>query len=313
MSDPRAAANGACAIVFPGVGITPCGAEAAWFERHRAVMEPFVAEASELAHSDLVAALEGSRWAELSPRELELFAHGYNCAVDAVYRQAGIVPTLVAGHSLGIYSAMVGAGACSYADGLRMVDEAHRLSKEAARSGDYGMGVTVGLSRDQVAGLLASVQPEALSLANSNSPTSHILSGQREVLHEVLCRAAELDALKAVDLGVQVPFHHAPALAGATAELRQVLQGLSWSTPQCPVLSTIDQRLLDQPEDLMELTALNLSTAIHWQRSVEAMAAGGIELVWESGPGVSLTQNARFIQGAPRHLSIRTAQRRLDA
>jgi [acyl-carrier-protein] S-malonyltransferase len=192
-----------------------------------------------------------------------------------------------------------------------MTAEAHRLAQQAAGRGRHAMGIVVGLSRAQVARLLEPLGPASVCLASSNSPTSHVLSGSRQAVAEVLQQAEDLQALKALQMDVDVPFHHRAVLAPATAQFRQFLRGLSWSAAACPVVSSIDQTLLRDPADLLELTAQNLSTPICWQRVVEVMAAQGVELVWESGPGVSLTQNARFIEGAPRHFNIRHAARRL--
>ena len=92
---------GKIAFAFPGIGVKLCGREAGFFDRHRALMAPFLTEASDAACTDLVAALTDDNVPSLGPRAKELFVHAFNCGAHAVYRQFGLEASCMAGYSLG--------------------------------------------------------------------------------------------------------------------------------------------------------------------------------------------------------------------
>lgn len=299
------------AIAYPGVGVAPCGSEARFFARHRTLMAPLLLEASEAAQADLVLAMQDGSWPGLAPRTRELFGFACGCAVDAVYRDCGVQPLLVAGHSMGIYAALVGARALSFADGLRTTARAHDLARAATAGGRFGMGLVLGLEGALLEELLRPFPDGSVCLACTNSPSSRVLSGEGEALGAALAAAAERGALRAERIDVDLPFHNARYLGAASAELAAFLREITWSRPACPVVSSLDQRLLGFPDELAAHTARNLSAHVQWHRVIETMAAQGIDVVFESGPGVSLSQSARFVPGAPQHLNIRNAHTRL--
>jgi malonyl CoA-acyl carrier protein transacylase len=108
-------------------------------------------------------------------------------------------------------------------------------------------------------------------------------------------------------LDIDMPYHHPGYLAAATDRFRAFLSGLAWSVPCCPIVSPIDQALLADPARLLECTASNISTPIRWQKVVERLAALGVAVAVECGPGISLTQHASFIEGAPKHVNTKTS------
>jgi len=148
-------------------------------------------------------------------------------------------------------------------------------------------------------------------MVNSNNPTSKVLAGQRAELQALMVAALEQGTFKTVLLGADLPYHHPLLLAGATPLLAEFLHSLPWTAPHCPVVSTIDGRLVQAPEELLALTARNIATPIDWQRAVQTLATEGITLALECGAGLALTQNARLISPSPAFVSLKQAQQRL--
>jgi [acyl-carrier-protein] S-malonyltransferase len=125
--------------------------------------------------------------------------------------------------------------------------------------------------------------------------------------------ALNADALNCVDLAVSLPYHH-PILAKGTDEiLSRFLDTISWTTPRMPLISTIDQQLLTGETEIKGFIARHLSHPIHWHHTVEALHAQGINDIFECGPGISLTQNARFLPGKIRWISIKKSAKRAGA
>ena len=132
---PDLKTQGKAAFVFPGVGVTPSGHEGEFLNRHREVMQPFLDEAGAFAGEDLAAAVAPpsavGAAGRPSSRAEELRTYAFDCAVAAVYRNSGLEPSYVAGHSLGIYAALAVGGAVSFGDGLAMVERARAFVREA--------------------------------------------------------------------------------------------------------------------------------------------------------------------------------------
>ena len=106
------------AYAFPGVGVRFCGEERAFYSRHRRLLDPLLEEASERAAQDLTSALSQGSVSGLGELESQLFTFAWNCGVASVFREHGQEASFVAGHSMGLYSALVSAGTLSFSDGL---------------------------------------------------------------------------------------------------------------------------------------------------------------------------------------------------
>lgn len=309
MSDLKT--QGKAAFVFPGVGVTPSGHEGEFLQRHREVMQPFLDEAAAFAGESLAATLTllpaAGSGIRPSPRAAELATYAFDCAVAAVYRQSGLEPSYVAGHSLGLYAALAVAGVVRFGDGLAMVERARAFVREACLPGHFGMAVVIGMRDAEIAGLLGAPAHAGVARANVNNDTATVLSGSVADLELFLAVARREGAFKAVLLDIDLPYHHPVYLAAATDRFRAFLGSLAWSAPFCPLVSPIDQALLEDPAELLECTACNISTPIRWQKVVERLAALGVAVAVECGPGISLTQHASFIPGAPQHVNTKTS------
>jgi len=298
---PDLRTQGKAAFVFPGVGVTPSGHEGEFLQRHREVMQPFLDEAAAFAGEELHA-----------PLAAELFTYAFDCAVADVYRQAGLEPSYVAGHSLGLYAALAVTGAVRFRDGLAMVERARAFVRAACPSGRFGMAVVIGMREAEIVSLLQDPAHSGVARANINNDTATVLSGSVSDLEPFLEAAKREGAFKAVLLDVDMPYHHPAYLAPATDRFRTFLGALVWNAPFCPLVSPIDQALIEDPAELLECTARNISTPIRWQKVVERLAALGVAVALECGPGISLTQHASFIPGAPKHVNTKTSSWKLQ-
>jgi [acyl-carrier-protein] S-malonyltransferase len=311
----RDARDARLAFAFPGVGVRPCGHEAAFVGRHRGVVEPILAEASRFAGADLAPALAdpdgGQSRPALTELQGQLLTYAFNVAVAEVCRrEGGLEPTLLAGHSMGLYSALAAAGVVEFGDGLAIVADAFECVAAASAGLDAGMAVVVGLSRREVDAMIAA-RRDSVRHVNSNNDTTLVFSGLRRDLEAFLEEALARDALKARLLPVRAPYHHAELLAGASDVFAERLRRRAWRRASVPVVSSIDRRSLVEAEDLLDLTARNIATPIDWERVVLELARQRVELVVECGAGLSLSQNGRLIEGSPPYVTVKNIEARL--
>jgi [acyl-carrier-protein] S-malonyltransferase len=222
------------------------------------------------------------------------------------------MPNLVAGFSFGIYAALYAADAISYESGLTMLREAYLLMDEESHGKDYGMGIIVGLEHAEIYRLLAKKTYRTLCVVNSSNDTCYILSGTKPELRAMLQEAMERDAYSAEVLEVDIAYHHPTLLGEVSVTFAEFIHGLEWTDPACPVVSSIDQTLLKTAADLKDFAARNLTTPINWKQVVRAMERAGVTRIIECGPGVSLTQNGRFISSSMAYTNIKKARRWLQ-
>ncbi len=305
---------GSIAFAFPGVGVRLCGHEEAFWSRHRPVMTPFLEEASRFAGVDLVDELRRDQKGDdvLGEREAQLFTYAFNCAVAAVYLRHGLRPQLLAGHSMGLYSALTTAGVIEFSEGLVIVERAYQVVTAACPGGEGSMAVVVGLNNDDIDELLTLPCSASVRLVNSNNDTTKIFAGRRIELASFVEAADDADALKARLLPVSSPYHHPELLNGAVLEFERFLRGYSWKSARRPIVSSIDQRLLSEGEDLLQLTARNIATPIDWERVMQSVIDEGTSTVFECGAGLSLTQNGRLMPASPVFINVKNVRRRVD-
>jgi len=300
------------AWAFPGMGVAPSGAEAAFLARHRTVAEPMLRAAGVVAGRDLVALASAGSIAAEDDLTQQLYTYALSCAVSAILHDAGIAPTVMAGYSFGTYAALHACGALSFDDGLSVVTTAHRIVSRVSRGTDAGMAVVLGLSHDEVRSLIAGRADPSVRIVNCNNATCAIVAGPRRLLAEVSGAALARGAIKAEMLALGIPYHHPEFLAGAEEEFAAFLRALHWHAPRCPIVSSIDQHAMRDAGELLAFAAANLVTPIRWDLVVVSLHSMGIRTVVECGPGISLTQNARFSDVDLQFVNIKTLERKLS-
>jgi [acyl-carrier-protein] S-malonyltransferase len=277
--------------------------------REPVVREAF-AEASEGAGIDLWALSQDGPEEQLNRTEFTqpaLLAAGI--AVWRAWQQrGGAQPSMLAGHSLGEYTALVAAGALSLNDGAKLVRLRGQLMQEAAPAGTGAMAAVLGAEDAVVLEVceLAS-GAERVVPANFNSPGQIVIGGHAGAVDRALALLAERGVRKAVKLAVSVP-SHTPLMREAAGRLGEAMQGMAWQAPVLPVVQNVDAAVHAEVDGIRDALVRQLYLPVQWTGCVQALAARGATRVAECGPGkvlaglvkrIDKTLDARAI-GAPQ-------------
>ena len=195
-------------------------------------------------------------------------------------------PSMVAGHSVGEYAALVAAGVLGFAAALRLVSRRAWLMADA--DADGGMAAVIGLGRDEVQRVVEAVgRPTELVVANDNAPGQVVISGHRDslALAEDAMRAA--GARRFIPLPVSGAFH-SPLMAGVAEELAEAFESEAWSDARVPVVSNVTAEPLTDADRLRALLAEQVRSPVEWVRCVQRMADDGVEAMVELGSGAAL-------------------------
>ncbi len=300
------------AFAFPGVAVKLAGPEARFHHRHATCFSDYLDAASAFAGRNLVDLLDDQQPDRFDDRERQFFTYAFSCGMADVIRSAGLWPELLGGYSFGIYAATVASGAIDFETGLHVLDRAYRVMAAALPLEPCGMGVVVGFSRDEVSAMLQGGRFHDVVLTNTNSDTCQIVSGPQTSLGEFLTHAVSREALTAELLDVAIPYHHPTILAGVTPPFAEFLSELPIADPQVPIISSINLERLTDRAGVIDFLARNLSSPINWRQVVGAFVDRGIERVIECGPGISLSQNRRFMPfDRLDYANVKNAQRKL--
>ncbi|MDO5611329.1 MAG: ACP S-malonyltransferase, partial [Pseudomonadota bacterium] len=284
MSDSR------LAFVFPGQGSQSLGMLAELSEFHPEIRAAFD-EASDGAGSDLWALSQGGPEEMLNRTEYTqpaLLAAGI--AVWRAWQSAGgVMPAVLAGHSLGEYSALVAAGALSLRDGAHLVRIRGQLMQDAAPAGTGAMAAVIGAEDALVAEICEKASgAQVVVPANFNSPGQIVIGGDAAAVDKAIELLGEAGVRKVVKLAVSVP-SHTPLMREAANRLAETMRGLHWQTPAIPVVQNVDATVHADLDAIRDALVRQLYLPVQWTRCVEALAAQGVQRVGECGPGKVLT------------------------
>lgn len=198
-------------------------------------------------------------------------------------------PRFMAGHSMGQYSAAVGAGAMTVGTAVRLVRERGRLMQSSASGRDGAMAAVLGLDEAAIPELVRRASASGtFGVANRNSPGQIVVSGERPAIDAAVEIGRELGAKRVLVLPVSVAAH-SPLMAEAAAGLREVLAGAEISDPVVPLLANADAHPITTAEGIRTELVEHLTTGVDWVRAVETMTAAGVDTFIEVGPGKVLT------------------------
>jgi [acyl-carrier-protein] S-malonyltransferase len=222
---------------------------------------------------------------EALPYQLSVFAG----SVDLLYRlrEAGILPDVVAGHSLGEYAAAHAAGSLGLADGVRLVAERDRLMGEASRENPGGMVALIGADPDSVASAAGEAGGIVVA-ANFNTPRQTVVSGQKDALEEV----AESVRGRKVKLEVSGAFH-SPLMQGAAREMDALLAEVELEEPEISMVGATDGALLTTAEEVREALRNQMLSPVRWVAVVERLLDLGVREIFEAGEDGTLTRMLR--------------------
>lgn len=215
-------------------------------------------------------------------------------------------PALVAGHSMGEYSALVAAGALSYADGLRLVRERGRLMKEAGERAPGGMAALLGLDAAAVESLCAEAAAQTggvVQLANDNCPGQTVISGDFGALEAAMQLARQAGAKKVVRLAVSIAAH-SPLMEPAAAALRAAIEATPIVVPAVPVIGNVHAEPLLTVAAVRADLASQLTASVRWTDSMRYAVSQGVTRVVEIGSGDVLTNLMKRIDRDVQRLAV---------
>jgi len=216
-------------------------------------------------------------------------------AAGRLLASRGFTASLMAGHSLGEYSAHVMAGTMSFADALRIVRRRGRYMQEAVPVGAGAMAAILGLDVERVAQACAeAAQGEVVSPANMNAPGQVVIAGARDAVARAGERARQLGAKRVVALPVSAPFHCA-LMKPAEERLAPELRAMAVADPRVPVVANVDGEPKRDGRAAIEALVRQVSMPVQWEASVRRLASEGVRAYVELGPGSVLSGLVRKI------------------
>lgn len=196
-------------------------------------------------------------------------------------------PDMVAGHSLGEFSALVAAGALSFEDGLRLVSARAQAMQKACEKTPSTMAAVLALPDARVEELCASVTEGVVVPANYNCPGQIVISGSIEGVDAACAKMLEAGAKRALKLKVGGAFH-SPLMEPARAELADAIAHTDFHAPKCPVYQNVNAEPQTDPETIKKNLIAQLTAPVRWTQTVQNMIAAGADTFVEVGPGAVL-------------------------
>jgi [acyl-carrier-protein] S-malonyltransferase len=285
------------AFVFPGQGSQAIGMLNGFADN--SIVQQTLAEASEALKFDLAKLI-----AEGPKEDLDLTTNTQPVmltAAVAMYRAwlaaGGPKPAVVAGHSLGEYSALVAAGVIAFEDAVPLVRFRAQAMQEAVPVGLGGMAAILGLSDEDVkAACSEAAQGEVVEPVNFNAPAQVVIAGHKTAI-ERACEAAKAKGAKrALLLPVSAPFHSS-LLKPASDRLQQYLEKLNFSAPEIPLINNVDVEIVNDPAGIKQALVRQAASPVRWVETVQKMAGTGVTHVVECGPGKVLAGLNKRING----------------
>lgn len=196
-------------------------------------------------------------------------------------------PDMVAGHSLGEFSALVAAGALSFEDGLRLVHKRALAMQKACEARPSTMAAILGLPDETIEAVCASITDEVVVPANYNCPGQVVISGSNEGIDAACQQLTEAGAKRALKLSVGGAFH-SPLMEPARLELAEAIENTPFAAPVCPVYQNVNAKPQTDPAVIKANLVDQLTSPVRWTQSVLAMVADGAVAFTELGPGAVL-------------------------
>lgn len=274
------------AFLFPGQGSQSVGMLAELGQNHTLVLDTF-AEASEVLDFDLWQLIQQGPEAELNitcNTQPAMLAAGV--AVWRLWREkGGDAPAIMAGHSLGEYTALVCGGALAYRDAVGLVADRGRYMQDAVAPGEGAMAAILGLDDPKVMGICEqSAQGEEVAAVNFNSPGQVVVAGTAAAVQRAVELAKREGAKRAIVLPVSVPSHCA-LMRDAASQLEQRLSSVEISIPAIPVVNNVDVKVETDPAAIRDALVRQLYSPVRWVETIMYLSAQGVDTVIECGPG----------------------------
>ncbi len=284
------------AFIFPGQGSQAIGMGVSLAEAFPEAAKSFE-QASQILSWDLLEACKNGpdeRLKQTDVAQPALYVTGY--AAAAVLKTLGVTPDAVAGHSIGEYAALATAAAFSFTEGLDLVRERGKLMAAAGSGRPGGMVAVLGLDRDALTKLCASVSTtESVCVpVNYNSPEQIVVAGDKSAVDAFAAAASGAGAKRVIPLNVSGAFH-SPLMSEAASRMKAMLSRVTFRDAACPVAMNVDGQLHQKAADIQTTLAQQLDHSVEWVKSIETLKAAGCTTFIECGAGRVLSGLVRRI------------------
>jgi len=275
------------AFVFPGQGSQSVGMLSALSESFSNVKETFD-EASNVLGYDLWSLSQNGPDTQLG--QTEFTQPALLTAGVAVWRvweaQGGAKPSVMAGHSLGEYTALTCAGALDFVDAVTLVQDRGRYMQSAVPAGEGGMAAIIGLDDDAVVKVCESIQGHGvLQAVNFNAPGQVVVAGTKQAIEASVTAFKEAGAKRALPLPVSIPAHSS-LMSAAAEKLKTRIDGIDFHMPDIPVIHNCNVQVAQSTIEIKENLVTQLDSPVKWVSSIEKISTDyNVEQVVESGPG----------------------------
>lgn len=287
------------AYVFPGQGSQAVGMLADLADAHPVVKESFAEASAALGYDLWLVSQQGpeEKLNQTPVTQPALLAAGV--AVYRLWQQLDGQPaSMMAGHSLGEYTALVCAGVIDFGDAVKLVEYRGQAMQEAVPKGSGAMAAILGLDDERVIQACSEVAgDDVVSAVNFNSPGQVVIAGQAAAVERAIAKAKQMGARKTIPLPVSVPSHCA-LMQGAADKLAQRLETVEFHTPTLPVVQNVEAKVCGSAAEIRGALVRQLFLPVRWAECVQYMAGHGVDSLLECGPGKVLAGlNRRIDRG----------------
>lgn len=276
------------AFVFPGQGAQFVGMGKDLYETNPLAKELFD-KANEVLGFDITSIMFDGTADELKQTKVTQPAVFLHSVISALCMGGAFAPDMVAGHSLGEFSALVAAGALTFEDGLYLVHARALAMQKACEVAPGTMAAIIGLPDAKVEEVCAEVSTDGNVVipANYNCPGQLVISGNVDAINAACDKLKAAGAKRALPLLVSGAFH-SPLMQPAKDELQSAIESTTFNAPKCPVYQNVDAKPYTDPETIKANLIAQLTSSVRWTATVENMVADGAEDFTECGPGKAL-------------------------